>query len=599
MAAWKPRAVGTFGRALQILRVEGPGDHRDRVVLDEPALQVVEANLEASRATCLSVISVAGATRTGKSFFLDLCLKFLQSKTEPADPKDSEQESSSAANGEIKACESAKDINTEVNSGAMPAWIQTDNGQLLKNAGFKWTHGMTACTEGVWIWSEPFLREGPGGVLQAVLLMDTQGAWDSRTARAASTTLLGVVALLSSKLILNVSGQLIQPVKEHFDYIIEATSAAKKIAGIRSPDNNSSDQALHILIRDWEHFEDGATVEDCRLQMRHHLAESWGQAASNVSSTMRICGLPHPGFQVANASWSGDVADLDPRFIALFDAFIQKDIFGERPQRPPLFSDAPQAPAETFGGTLRTLLEVVEECASVLANAGSPAEAAAVASTCHARSVAVEAYRSRMAERFGPGGRDLGRATDQEVQQAHDAAQKVALDIFSRMAVVGPESLVLRQKDELKIDLRRDCQWYTAMNDEVRLDQGGQSLLMHSGIASASAGAFILGRVSALVASLGFHSGSTIATMCQGFYMPVWSFLMYEASQVALKHGLWVAAKSGLRLSVATWQQVRGVLAKRSKKRRASTGQLEVEQSERRSPKRPRLSSGSTALSAQ
>ena len=47
--------------------------------------------------------------------------------------------------------------------------------------GFSWRGGRERNTTGIWLWSEPFVRQLPGsGEEVAVLLMDTQGMFDSR-----------------------------------------------------------------------------------------------------------------------------------------------------------------------------------------------------------------------------------------------------------------------------------------------------------------------------------------------------------------------------------------------------------------------------------
>ncbi|CAK0862208.1 unnamed protein product [Prorocentrum cordatum] len=62
----------------------------------------------------------------------------------------------------------------------------SSGGGLLEGAGgsaggFRSKGGMDGVTEGIWVWSEPFVRvvqRGPVAESVAVILMDTQGAWD-------------------------------------------------------------------------------------------------------------------------------------------------------------------------------------------------------------------------------------------------------------------------------------------------------------------------------------------------------------------------------------------------------------------------------------
>ena len=49
---------------------------------------------------------------------------------------------------------------------------------------------------GIWIWSEPFLL-APGSTT-GVLIMDTQGAWDSRMTKEQSATVRGRLEVLDT-----------------------------------------------------------------------------------------------------------------------------------------------------------------------------------------------------------------------------------------------------------------------------------------------------------------------------------------------------------------------------------------------------------------
>lgn len=56
--------------------------------------------------------------------------------------------------------------------------------------GFRFKGGMDHCTEGIWVWSEPFVRQVDGEPV-ALVLMDTQGAWDGNMTKEQSATIFG------------------------------------------------------------------------------------------------------------------------------------------------------------------------------------------------------------------------------------------------------------------------------------------------------------------------------------------------------------------------------------------------------------------------
>ena len=109
----------------------------------------------------MSVVSVVGAFRTGKSFLLSLFLRFL------------------------RAAENA-DKEAEEGGGTVPDGIDwaSEGGALGGDSSFAWRGGKERTTTGIWMWSRPFLRPraaSAGGGVVAVLLVDTQGMFDMRS----------------------------------------------------------------------------------------------------------------------------------------------------------------------------------------------------------------------------------------------------------------------------------------------------------------------------------------------------------------------------------------------------------------------------------
>lgn len=103
------------------------------------------------------MISVAGAYRKGKSFLLNFFLRYLR-------------------------CKNNDD------------WLASE--QTLD--GFSWRGGSERDTTGILIWSEPFILKDRKGDDVVVLLMDTQGAFDSNTTVKECTTIFALSTMLSS-----------------------------------------------------------------------------------------------------------------------------------------------------------------------------------------------------------------------------------------------------------------------------------------------------------------------------------------------------------------------------------------------------------------
>ncbi|XP_015362488.1 atlastin-3 [Marmota marmota marmota] len=114
------------------------------------------------------VVSVAGAFRKGKSFILDFMLRYLYSQKE----------------------------------GGHSNWLGDPEEPLT---GFSWRGGSDPETTGIQIWSDVFTVEKPGGKKVAVILMDTQGAFDSQSTVKDCATIFALSTMTSSVQIYNLS----------------------------------------------------------------------------------------------------------------------------------------------------------------------------------------------------------------------------------------------------------------------------------------------------------------------------------------------------------------------------------------------------------
>uniref|UniRef100_UPI00358E92F0 atlastin-2-like n=1 Tax=Myxine glutinosa TaxID=7769 RepID=UPI00358E92F0 len=105
----------------------------------------------------VAIVSVAGTFRKGKSFLLDFMLRFMYRKNK--------------------------------------LWLGSENEPLT---GFKWRGGSERETTGIEIWSDIFLSRRADGTQIAVLLMDTQGAFDSQSTIRDCATVFALSTMMSS-----------------------------------------------------------------------------------------------------------------------------------------------------------------------------------------------------------------------------------------------------------------------------------------------------------------------------------------------------------------------------------------------------------------
>lgn len=175
--------------------------------------------------------------------------------------------------------------------------------------GFSWRGGRERNTTGIWLWSEPFVRQLPGsGEEVAVLLMDTQGMFDSRltqmltvrpasphaaflapvplsraSAGVAQACIFGLSTLISSHQIYNVQNRIQEDNLQHLALFTEygriahskQREAAGAAASAAADGSAAAFQHLEFLVRDWQEFEG---LEDGELlskvgEMDGYLAE--------------------------------------------------------------------------------------------------------------------------------------------------------------------------------------------------------------------------------------------------------------------------------------------------------------------------------------
>ncbi|CAF5195315.1 unnamed protein product, partial [Rotaria magnacalcarata] len=212
----------------------------------------------------ISLVSIAGDFRKGKSFMLDFFLRYLRAK----DHKD---------------------------------WIGREDEPLK---GFDWRGGATRHTTGMIMWSEPFLLSLPTGEEIAVFLMDTQGTFDSNSTVFENAFIFALTLLVSSVTVYNIMHNLQEDNLQHLSFFAEY--------GVLAIDayNTSPFQQLTFLVRDWQFeyetpygFDGGEEVLSDRLRIRENQHHDLALVRSRLKQCFRKVNcflMPHPGLKVTN-----------------------------------------------------------------------------------------------------------------------------------------------------------------------------------------------------------------------------------------------------------------------------------------------------------
>ncbi|CAG9808589.1 unnamed protein product [Chironomus riparius] len=247
----------------------------------------------------VAIISLIGAFRSGKSFFLDYCLRFLYAHFPSINNPNKEQSDSFQKN---------------------PNWMGDEDEPLR---GFSWSSATNRDTTGIVIWSDVFLHTmDKTGDKIAIIVMDTQGLYDKETTLHNNSRIFSLGTLICSIQVLNIANRIQE---DHLQYLQFATEYAR-FAGVDSLEEKKCPfQKLLFLIRDWNNPEDHSYGIDGGNQYLEEIFKinqdekselaKVRQSISNSFEEIKCCVLPHPGRSVASSKeFDGRWAQMEADF---------------------------------------------------------------------------------------------------------------------------------------------------------------------------------------------------------------------------------------------------------------------------------------------
>lgn len=361
------------------------------------------------------VVSVAGAFRKGKSFFLDFMLRYLYSQKE----------------------------------GSRSNWLGEPDEPLT---GFSWRGGSDPETTGIQIWSEVFTVEKPGGKKVAVVLMDTQGAFDSQSTVKDCATIFALSTMTSSVQIYNLSQNIQEDDLQQLQLFTEYGRLAMDEI-FQKPF-----QTLMFLVRDWSFpyeysygLQGGMLFLDKRLQVKEHQHEEIQSVRNHIHSCFSkvTCFLlPHPGLQVATSpDFDGKLKDVASEFKEQLQALV-----------PFVLNPSNLMEKEINGSkvTCRGLLEYFKAYIKIyqgedLPHPKSMLQATAEANNLAAAASAKDVYYKYMEEVCGG---EKPYLSPDILEEKHSEFRQLALDHFKKTKKMGGQDFSLRYQDELEQEIR-------------------------------------------------------------------------------------------------------------------------------------------------
>ena len=436
----------------------------NKVEVNSELLKSIALNVKKTGTERIAIVSVMGAYRTGKSFLLDLFLRYLRSVS-----KDHSEKLASEA-----VASDAMDHSDSRPGHVIPRWLTREGDMIVEGGtddkgskGFQWRGGMDKCTQGIWIWSEPFVmrdRDGPDEEPVAVLLLDSQGAFDSQMTKEQSATIFGLTAVLSSLQIYNISMQLQEDKIESLHYFMEcAGSCVRLLAG----DNKMEPklfQRLEFLVRDWPNFETSWDVNRCEAQMHDHLIQHFEKARDRTTpdaiksmfEDVSCWMLPHPGLKINKVGWNGNVFDLDPEFLRFLDEYVQR-VFGSR-LRERIVLGKPLT-ASTFVPVIETFVNAFVD---LVPKGTNLATAIARSSNLMSKEEAIGVFKSEMEK--GIASEKTQGLRSEDLTKLEKKCRASALDRFIKQTTFGSTDERESVKVELVSELDRLTSYYEVEN---------------------------------------------------------------------------------------------------------------------------------------
>ncbi|XP_077531304.1 atlastin-1-like isoform X2 [Haemaphysalis longicornis] len=237
------------------------------------------------------VISVAGESRSGKSYLMNWIVLYLR-----------------------EHCQEPNLLN--------------DRSAPVQD--FSCLGGSERQTTGIWMWNEVFVVKGHQGDEVAVVVMDTHGMFDSDTAFTDRLSMLAFTASVSSVLLYNITHNIQENDLQRLGKLVEygRTKLEKKTM-------ECVFQKLVLVVRDWNFPRDAPYGEEGGKEVLYRRLRGRGgggvppelqELHDSISSAFKDIDcflLPHPGREVATAtSTDGALCKADDDFLDSLNHFF-------------------------------------------------------------------------------------------------------------------------------------------------------------------------------------------------------------------------------------------------------------------------------------
>ena len=413
------QGVRLKGEPIQIVEA---GEHM--FDLNEEALERILLN-PAIQDKKVAIVSVAGAFRKGKSFLLDFFLRYLNAK-------------------------------------GHHDWLGDDESPL---EGFSWRGGSERETTGILLWSEPFLCKTSSGEEIVVLLMDTQGAFDSESTVRDCATVFALSTMISSVQVYNITQNIQEDDLQHLQLFTEYGRLA-----LEANDNISKPfQCLEFLVRDWSFPYEadygaagGRKILERRFLVSDKQHKELQQLREHIKSCFEDIGcflMPHPGLKVAtHRQFDGRLKDIEPDFKEQLQVLV------------PLLLDEDNLKIKEMNGSkinCRELVEYFKAYIKIYQGEELPEPKSMLLATAEANNLAaVSSAKSRYSKDMEKVcGGEKPYLHPEQLDKEHIRCLTVAIDLFDATRKMGGVEFSITYKEQLEKDIAETYGYFKRHNE--------------------------------------------------------------------------------------------------------------------------------------
>ncbi|KAH8275761.1 hypothetical protein KR026_005146, partial [Drosophila bipectinata] len=472
------------GSAVQVITAS----EEHSFALNEEALREVLMR-EAVKDRHVCVVSVAGAFRKGKSFLLDFFLRYMYSKYVHQDATD---------------------------------WLGDESKPL---EGFSWRGGSERDTTGILMWSDVFLYDYPNGDKIAILLMDTQGAFDSQSTVRDCATVFALSTMLSSVQIYNLSQNIQEDDLQHLQLFTEYGRLALADTG------KKPFQRLQLVVRDWSfpyEAEYGAVGGEKIVKRRLEVSDKQHPELQSLRRHINSCFtevacflMPHPGLNVAtNPHFDGRLSDITAEFK-----------HGLRSLVPMLLAPENLVFKEISGQRVRAreLIQYFQSYMSIYKGNELPEPKSMLVATAEANhltavAAAKELYQQLMEEVCG--GTRLYLSTA-HLETEHLRVKDKALFQFATKRKMGGEEFTEKFRIQLEADLEDVFNNYRAHNESKNIFKAARTPAVYFTCAA------IMYILSGIFGLLGLYTFANFCNLLMGvalITLSLWAYIRYSGT---------------------------------------------------------------------